>query len=195
MPDERAMIARARDYLRELSQGNDPMTGRPITPQSELDEARLKRCFAFVAAYLDRDLARRANEQEIYFPTPEQARNICSVEDIPATEFYDRLARAAIAAGKMPVSARQINHFLLRAGLIEARVDSVFVERKVLRANERSEEAGIYDKPCLSPRTGAMMHTLMLSPETQRWLLRILPDLLESERKEQQEHDGYPDLI
>ena len=65
-------------------------------------------------------------------------------------------------------------------------MDSVFVERRVLRANDRSEQVGIYDKPTLSPRTGAMVHTLMFSPDTQRWLLGLLPDLAK-EQKEQGE--------
>ena len=187
MLNEKAMVARARDYMLELSRGNDPLTGKPLSLVTELEQERLQRCFAFVAAYLDRELQRAADAEQIYLPTREEAQSICTDEDIAATEFYDRLARAASAAGKVSVSGRQINHFLLRAGLVEARVDSMFVERKVLRANERSAEVGIYDKPRLSPRTGAMMHTLMFSADTQRWLLRILPDLIRQERQEGEE--------
>ena len=185
MTDERKLLARARDYMRELAQLRDPLTGGPITSET-LTEQRLSRCFAFVAAYLDRDLCRTADQKEIYIPTAKEGQGICSETDVPAVEFYERLASAASAAGKQAVSARQFNHFLLRSELVDARVDSVFVERRVLRANARSEEVGIYDKPMLSPRTGAMMHTLMFSPETQRWLLGLLPDLA----KEQQEQGG-----
>jgi hypothetical protein len=78
---------------------------------------------------------------------------------------------------------KSFNHFLIRAGFADARVESVFVERRVLRAGERSEEVGIYDKPRLSPRTGALTYTLMFPPETQHWLLRCLPDIVAAEEQ------------
>ena len=102
---------------------------------------------------------------------------ICLDEDVPAAEFYERLNAEAAALGKPPVSPRDINHFLIRGGFAEGRVESVFVERRVLRAGARAEEVGIYDKPRLSPRTGALTYTLMFPSETQHWLLRCLPQI------------------
>ena len=173
MADEKAVLARARDYMRELSEGKDPLTGRTLEDEV-LAQPRLRRCFAFVAAYLQRELTRTADD-DTFFPEGEQAVAICTDEDIPASDFYERISTAASAAGKVPVPPREINHFLIRAGFADARVESVFVERRVLRAGERAEEVGIYDKPRLSPRTGALTHTLMFPPETQYWLLRCLP--------------------
>ena len=184
MADERAVLARARDYMRELSEGRDPLTGRDVE-DDVLGQPRLRRCFAFVAAYLQRELERSADESEAFLPTPDEQSRICCEEDVSAADFYERINAAAAAAGKPPISPREINHFLLRSGLVDGRVESVFVERRVLRANERSQEVGIYDKPRLSPRTGAMTHTLMFPPETQRWILKCLPDILAfSEKKE-----------
>lgn len=177
MADERAVLARARDYMRELSEGRDPLTGRPIE-DGVMDQPRLRRCFAFVAAYLQRDLERSADEREEFLPTEEQRQKICLDEDIPAAEFYERLNAAATAAGKPTISPRDINHFLIANGFAEGRVESVFVERRVLRMGARAEEVGIYDKPRLSPRTGALTYTLMFPSETQHWLLRCLPDIL-----------------
>jgi hypothetical protein len=177
MPDEKAVLARARDYMRELSEGRDPLTGREVDDEV-LGQPRLRRCFAFVAAYLQRELTRATEEGEIFLPTDEQADRICCDEDIPAAEFYERLNATAVALGKPPIAPRTINHFLIEAGFADGRVESVFVERRVLRAGVRSEEVGIYDKPRLSPRTGALTYTLMFPPETQRWLLRCLPDIL-----------------
>jgi hypothetical protein len=182
MADETPVLARARDYMHELSEGRDPLTGRAVDDEV-LGQPRLRRCFAFVAAYLQRELTRAADENDAFLPTDEQAMTICTDADIPAAEFYERLNAAAVAAGKTPVSAREINHFLIRAGFADARVESVFVERRVLRAGERSEEVGIYDKPRLSPRTGALTYTLMFPPETQHWLLRCLPDIVAAEEQ------------
>lgn len=187
MADEKAVLARARDYMRELSEGRDPLTGRAVDDEV-LSQPRLRRCFAFVAAYLQRELTRAADAEDTFLPTEEQADSICIEEDIAATDFYERMNAAAVAAGKTPVSPREINHFLIRAGFADARVESVFVERRVLRAGERAEEVGIYDKPRLSPRTGALTYTLMLPPETQHWLLRCLSDIAAaSEDKEEAE--------
>ena len=184
MADEKAVLARARDYMRELSEGRDPLTGREVDDEV-LGQPRLRRCFAFVAAYLQRELSRSADD-EVFLPTDDEAQTICTEEDIPAAEFYERMNAAAVAAGKTPVTAREINHFLIRSGFADARVESVFVERRVMRAGERSEEVGIYDKPRLSPRTGALTYTLMLPYETQHWLLRCLTDIVAAREEDKE---------
>lgn len=182
MMDESKLLARARDYMQELSEGRDPLTGRPLSDVTELDQPKLRRCFAFVAAYLQRELTRAADTTQTHIPDEREERDICSEEDIPASEFYARLAAVATAAGQLPVSERRINNYLIRAGLVDGRVESVFVERKTLRANERSEEMGIYDVPRISPRTGALCHTLMLTPEAQHWIVRSLPHIVAEEQ-------------
>ena len=182
MIDESRLLARARDYMHELAEGRDPLTGRPLLDATELDQPKLRRCFAFVEAYLQRELTRAADTSQTHLPNEREEGEICSEEDIPATEFYARLAAVATAAGQLPVSERRINNYLLGAGLIDGRVESVFVERKTLRANARSEELGIYDLPRISPRTGALCHTLMLTPEAQHWIIRVLPHIVESEQ-------------
>ena len=96
MADERAMLARARDYLRELSEGKDPLTGR-ATEDDVLSQPRLRRCFAFVAAYLQRELARSAEVGETFAPTEEQKLQICLDEDIPAAEFYAKMRAGSVA--------------------------------------------------------------------------------------------------
>ena len=120
MADEKAVLARARDYLRELSEGRDPLTGR-VVDDEVLSQPRLRRCFAFVAAYLQRELARAADAEEVFVPTDEQAASICCEEDIPAAEFYERLNAAAVAAGKPPIPPRAINHFLMQSGFADGR--------------------------------------------------------------------------
>jgi hypothetical protein len=177
--DESRLLARARDYMHELAEGRDPLTGRPLSDATELDQPKLRRCFAFVEAYLQRELTRAADASKTHLPNEREERDICSEEDVPATEFYARLAAVATAAGKLPVSERCINNYLLRAGLVDGRVESVFVERKTLRSNARSEELGIYDVPRISPRTGALCHTLMLTPDAQHWLIRALPHIVD----------------
>ncbi len=186
MADEKTVLARARDYMRELSEGRDPLTGRGVDDEV-LGQPRLRRCFAFVAAYLQRELERAADEQEVFLPDEEQRLKICLDEDIPAAEFYERLSAAATAAGKPPISPRDINHFLINSGFAEGRVESMFVERRVLRAGARAEEVGIYDKPRLSPRTGALTYTLMFPAETQLWLLKCLPDILAPKQEQNEE--------
>lgn len=182
MVDENVLLARARDYMKELSEGRDPLTGRTVTSDSVLDEPRMRKCFGFVAAYIQRELTRTTQEQEYFFPNEGQIGALCDEQDMLASDFYDRLCSAAAAEGKRAVTPRQINHFLLREALVDGRVESMFVERKVLRANERSVEIGIYDKPRLSPRTGALTYALMLTPDAQAWLCRMLPVLIEQEK-------------
>lgn len=51
---ELEMIRRAARYMKQLSQGIDPISGQEIGENSVLDEVRLARCFAFTADVLDR---------------------------------------------------------------------------------------------------------------------------------------------
>ena len=182
MADEKAVLARARDYMRELSEGKDPLTGRTLEDEV-LAQPRLRRCFAFVAAYIQRELSKESDTAQYFLPNEQEIERLVSEEDVPAADFYERLVMAATDAGLQAITPRQINHFLLREGLVDGRVESVFVERKALRANDRSEQLGIYDKPRLSPRTGALTHTLMLTPGAQEWLCHLLPVLIERERE------------
>lgn len=183
MADEKQILARARDYMNQLARGRDPLTGRMADGDSVLDEPRLRRCFAFVAAYIQRELEKENTQTPYFFPDESAIDALVSEEDVVAADFYERLTLAATDAGLRAVTPRQINHFLLREGLVDGRVESVFVEKRVLRANDRSEELGIYDKPRLSPRTGALTHTLMLTPRAQEWLCHMLPVLIERERE------------
>jgi hypothetical protein len=183
MVDENILLARARDYMKELSEGRDPLTGREIASDSVLDEPRMRKCFGFVAAYIQRELTRATQGQEYFFPNDEQIDALCDEQDMLATDFYDRICAAAAAEGKRAVTPRQINHFLLREALVDGRVESMFVERRVLRANDCSAELGIYDKPHMSPRTGALTYALMLTPDAQAWLCRMLPALIEQEKR------------
>ncbi len=191
MAEEKQLLARARDYMQALSVGRDPLTGRAVAEDSVLDEPRMRRCFAFVAACLQRELSRASDAETVYLPSAAEQKELCSHEDIAAPDFYERLTDAAAAAGKAPIPAREINHFLIRSGLAEGRVESVFVERRVLRATDRAEEMGIYDKPRLSPRTGALTHTLMFTSEAQAWLLRVLPDILAESNAKEENADAH----
>lgn len=187
MADEKQILARARDYMKQLAEGRDPLTGRAVDGDSVLDEPRMRRCFSFVAAYIQRELERGRDQAEYFFPDEHAIDALVSEEDVVAADFYDRLTLAATDAGRRAITPRQINHFLLREGVVDGRVESVFVERKVLRANDRSEELGIYDKPRISPRTGALTHTLMLTPRAQEWICHMLPVLIEREREMDEE--------
>lgn len=187
MADEKQILARARDYMRQLSEGRDPLTGRAVDEDSVLDEPRMRRCFAFVAVYIQRELEKGIDAVQYFFPDESAIDALVSEDDVVATDFYERLGIAATDAGLRAVTPRQINHFLLREGLVDGRVESVFVERRVLRATERSEELGIYEKPRISPRTGAMTNTLMLTPRAQEWICHMLPVLIEREREMSEE--------
>ena len=172
--NEKAALSRARDYLRQLSEGIDPIRNDSLAEDSALREERLRRCFAFVAAYLDRELSRPDPAGGALSLSEEAARELVAKEDLPMGEFRRRLSEASVRAGGQPISAKAWNHFLLRAGVVSGRIESVFIDRKVLSANSVSEQVGIYEKSGLAPVTGELTRTLMISPEGQAWILRNL---------------------
>ena len=182
MADERAVLMRAKDYLEALSRAVDPLTGQAVPEDSVLSQPRLQKCFAFVAAYLDREITRACRSEEYYLPDDEARRTLCVGEDVPAATFVKHLHDAALAHGQTPIPARWVNNWLIGLGLLDGYVESVFVERKVLRANDRSGEVGIYEKQGMTPR-GELTSTLMFSTETQAWILDKLPEIVRSARQ------------
>ena len=172
--NEKTVLAHARDYLRQLSEGVDPIHRCPVPEDSILREERLRRCFAFVAAYIDRELNRPDPDADVLPMSWESCKELISQEDLPLGEFRRRLSDASVRSGGQPISARSWNHFLLRTGVVSGRVESVFIDRKVLTVNPLSEQIGIYEKDGLAPGTGEFTHTLMISPEGQAWVLRNL---------------------
>lgn len=182
MADEKAVLMRAKNYMESLSRAVDPLTGQPITQDSVLSQPRLQRCFAFIAAYLEREILRTCHSEEYFLPDAEQRRSLCEGSDVPAATFVKRLHDAALAHGQMPIPARWMNNWLIGLGVLNGYVESTFVERKVLRANDRSGEVGIYEKQGMTPR-GELTSTLMFSAETQAWILEKLPEIVRSARQ------------
>lgn len=183
--NERDLLMRARDYLAALSRGEHPLTGQPLDADAAWNEQRLRRCFAFVAAYLQRELSRSPiTETEVFLPTPAQAEHICAPEALSLSDFLRRLDEAAAASGKQSIPSREIGRWLMQLGAVDGRVESVFVDKRILRANDCSEQFGIFETLRMNPKSGALTPILMLSPEAQRWLLQRLPELVTPPKEE-----------
>lgn len=122
---ELEVMQRAKMYMDKLAAGIDPITGRPLPPDSGLDQPRLGRCFSYVSQVLGRVIANEGYVGAIpkiyeFRITPEQlARVQLSQEPVRVSQIIDAVM-AAIGEPRMKkLSSTVVTNWLENKGYLE----------------------------------------------------------------------------
>lgn len=117
-------VKRARGYMDMLARGIDPISGQAVPGDSVLNQARLGRCFSYVAGILDKVIANGgqvgAVEKVEFAITPEQ---LARVEILPRpvriTEFADNLQKVVDNPGGMKkLNVLRVSKWLIAQGIL-----------------------------------------------------------------------------
>ena len=122
-------MQRAKMYMDMLSQGIDPITGYPLPQGCGLDNARLSRCFSYVAGVLDKVIAnggtvgakRRTLE---FYLTPEQ-RAMVRLSEYPVSisDWINALHTVAGNPDMKKLAPATVTDWLVSRGLMFKQTD------------------------------------------------------------------------
>lgn len=187
---ELEMIRRAETYMKQLSMGNDPISGEEIPEDSILSQVRLARCFAFTADILHRlaeqgglRAAGASHKARPVFVIPDGIDLTVLVADEPVqiTRLAQAVTDLCYPEGEGPkLNAVVVTNWLLHAGYLMEQTNASGKRNRVpaqkgvalgITATEREGRDGTY----LAVRYG---------PAAQRLILERLPEMLAARRAE-----------
>lgn len=122
-------MQRAKMYMDMLSQGIDPITGRPLPGGCGLDNARLGRCFSYVSGVLDKVIANGGVVGErkrtlAFFLTPEQ-RAMVRLSEFPISisDWINALYYAAGNPEMKKLASGAVTDWLVSRGMMVKQTD------------------------------------------------------------------------
>lgn len=177
------VMRRAKMYMEKLAQGIDPITDQKVSADSELNNARLARCFGYVADVLGQVIANggyvgakpKLNPFRI---TPEQlARVRLSPESVQVTQIVDMIAEGIGDPLMRKMKTTLITDWLMEQGFLEKRVNA---EGKSVRMpTEKGAQLGIF----VQQRQGLYgpYDAVYYNVDAQRFVLSHLWEILQRE--------------
>ena len=122
-------MQRAKMYMDMLAQGVDPITGYPLPRGCGLDNARLGRCFSYVAGVLDKVIANGGavgakTRTLAFYLTPEQRAKV-QLSEFPMTisEWINALHLAAGNPEMKKLAPGVVTDWLVSRGLMFKQTD------------------------------------------------------------------------
>ena len=189
---ELEMIRRAARYMKQLSQGIDPISGQEIGENSVLDEVRLARCFAFTADVLDRlaaqggfgaPRARASSHARTPFCIPQgiDLSVLASEEPVQITRMTQAIRDLCYPDGNGPkLNPVRITNWLVENGLLESREDERGQRNRVPTA--KGMALGITARP-VEGANGSYMQ-VRYGTQAQQVILEHLPAILDMQKTE-----------
>lgn len=188
--DRAQIIARAMDYMEQLSRGVDPISHEQVPQDSPVFQPRLQKCFSFVAELLGElirnngftdDARRRFSivERKTPFALREnQLRSVC-VSEAPVTvqAFLKNINRAVDGDCMEKLSVKSINAWLLDMGYVTEEKAPAVINRTVRRPTQAAAEAGIHEMQAVDPKTGEIKEQLALTRQAQELILASIEEI------------------
>ena len=122
-------MQRAKMYMDLLARGMDPITGGPLPAGCGLDQARLGRCFGYVAGVLEKVIA---NGGVVSVPrslpfalTPAQRQMVQIFEEpVTVSEWVNHLYHVAENPGMKKLAATAVTDWLMSRGMMAKQTDA-----------------------------------------------------------------------
>lgn len=160
------ILLHANDYLEQINQNIDPLTGKPIPRDSILEEPAVRKALFFISEDLKKIVSYDAGQDRTpYTPDPERrALARAREEEIDAIDMANLINRTRNAVVSRGVSQQMLNKYLLDRGYLLYRGG----------VTEKGRSAGLR----VAVAEGGKPLTLF-GPQAQAMLLNNLDDLAE----------------
>jgi len=148
MPTELEKLERAKQYIKQLANGIDPISGRELPDDSALNQVRLSRCFFYVADVLGQTVVKEKKAAKIPmqpFVLPEDLRGRIPVEPNRMITHFMGDINALIdetIMSKLKVTA--FTGWLTAQGYLR---EDMFNGKRRKVPTEKGRAAGITDEP------------------------------------------------
>ena len=175
-------LRRAQQYIEQLAQGVDPLTGRELPEDTVLNQPRLVRCFFYVAGVLREDAdklergARGRTKKPEFYLAPEERAAVPVSEEPVTVSVLVQAVNEAVGGGesrkKLPTTA--VTAWLVEKGFLKEVETAPGKRRKT--ATPLAASVGILEEE----RQGlyGTYHSLLYTAAAQNFILDNMDDIL-----------------
>ena len=186
MDNNLEMLKRAKQYMEQLANGIDPISGIEIPGDAVLNNVRLSRCFFYVADVLRQTIeaggkvAKESKPKKLPFHMTEEekARVALSDEPLYISHFCERLNAEIDTDNVRKCPSSAFGKWLLDKGFLDIETIDGTAHKK---ASALGESIGIVARPSTYSTGNAYMHTY--NREAQQFLLDNLGEIIAFGRK------------
>ena len=148
MSTELEKLERARQYIEQLANGVDPISGQELLEDSALNQVRLSRCFFYVADVLGQAVIREKKAAKIPllpFALPEELRVQIPIEPSAMIKRFTDSINALVDLTLMHnLKTTAITGWLVDQGYLR---EDLFNGKRRKVATDKGRAAGITDEP------------------------------------------------
>ena len=189
------LIERAKLYLKLLSDGVHPVTGREIPNDSAFMDEKVKRCFDFISQVLDEYIGLSekieqlesekekntvvvAKKQEFAI-SREQCDSIkLSKEPITVLSFMKNINSVIDADTMEKMTSTRLNKWLSQRGLLTTSKVQTVVQRTVYKPSEFATRLGIMEDAVVDKKSGEVKPQIKLGESAQLFIIANLEEIL-----------------
>ena len=177
--DKTLLIERAKTYLKTLSEGVNPVTGRLIPPEAGLNDEKIIKCFSFINETLDDYLKLSAKveklesergkstvvllKKEKFAITKEQCDEIkLSLKPVTMMAFMNNVNSVIDSSAMEKLTPSRVNKWLVERGFLrQAKVQTV-INKTVFRPCEEALRLGMTEVEAVDAKSGEIKKQLVL---------------------------------
>lgn len=181
MVTELDKLNRAKEYLDNLAEGLNPITGEELTQDTVLNNVRLSRCFFYVSGVLRQVIANngRIGRPEVsntpFYITDEELARV-SVSDTPVSVsvFVKAVNDAACDPARKKLSVITVTNWLVKEGYLTAQETETGKHRKVL--TDKSALIGMSSE--MRENARGTFEIMLYDKNAQRFLIDNIQNML-----------------
>ncbi len=179
MVTELDKLVRAREVIAKLGEGVDPITDAAMPKDTILNNARLSRCFVYVAGVLEQVIAdygkppQREENLPPFHITDEELRRV-AVGDVPVNITGLITAIAGAAPGRRRLSVTAVTAWLTAQGYLKTAAGADGKSHRGI--TEKGAALGIYSE--MREGVKGRYMAVLYPPKAQRFILAHLRDIL-----------------
>ena len=191
------MVERAKLYLLLMNSGVHPVTGVFVPDDSVIKDAKVKKCFEFIAEVLDEyielkekveQLEREKEKNTIILPqkqefsiTLEQRESIRLSKDPVSIFSFMKNVNSAIDANTMEkLSSTRVNKWLVDRGYVTAQQVQTVTNKTVYKPSDIAVKIGSTEEPVVDPKTGEVITQIKLGESAQLFIIENLEEIIQT---------------
>lgn len=189
------LIERAKMYLKMLSDGIHPVTGKQIPEDSVFIDPKVKNCFDFIAKTLDEyivlsekvDKLEKSKEiivlqkKQDFSITQEQCDEIkLSKEPITILSFMKSINSVIDVETTEKMTSTRINKWLIKRGFIDMSKVPTLVNKTVYKPTDLAIKMGIIEEEWVDKKSGEMKSQIKLGEGAQLFIIENMNEIIKT---------------
>ena len=193
--DQTMLVERAKMYLKMLSDGVHPVTGRAIPEDSAFVDEKVKRCFSFISQILDdyvvlsekvamleeeREKATVVVPKKLKFAITEAQCNSIKLSKEPLTvlSFMRNVNSVIDPASMEKLTSGRLNKWLCKRGLIKTEKVQEVVNKTVYKPSDLATRIGIVEEEVVDKKSGEVKSQIKLGETAQLFIIENLEQII-----------------